>query len=120
MQRLPCATAYSPRADKVEIPENIDYSYEFDNGTYNKRIYHGYGHPQPEHQLKYGPNISDWPKFYPMSENMVLEVAASIYDPVTTTDELIPVGRHVVLPLQPRAACGLCTLAQGALVCAQG
>ena len=79
-------------ADKVEIPENIDYSYEFDNGTYNKRIYHGYGHPQPEHQLKYGPNISDWPKFYPMSENMVLEVAASIYDPVTTTDELIPSG----------------------------
>ena len=79
-------------ADKVEIPENIDYSYEFDNGTYIKRIYHGYGHPQPEHQLKYGPNISDWPKFYPMSENMVLEVAASIYDPVTTTDELIPSG----------------------------
>ena len=79
-------------ADKVEIPEDIDYSYEFDNGTYNKRIYHGYGHPQPEHQLKYGPNISDWPKFYPMSENMVLEVAASIYDPVTTTDELIPSG----------------------------
>ena len=79
-------------ADKVEIPENIDYSYEFDNGTYNKRIYNGYGHPQPEHQLKYGPNISDWPKFYPMSENMVLEVAASIYDPVTTTDELIPSG----------------------------
>ncbi len=79
-------------ADKVEIPDDIDYSYEFDNGTYNKRIYHGYGHPQPEHQLKYGPNISDWPKFYPMSENMVLEVAASIYDPVTTTDELIPSG----------------------------
>ncbi len=79
-------------ADKVEIPDDIDYSYEFDNGTYNKRIYHGYGHPQPDYQLKYGPNISDWPKFYPMSENMALEVAAAIYDPVTTTDELIPSG----------------------------
>ena len=79
-------------ADKVEIPQDLDYSYEFDCGAYNKRIYHGFGHPQPEHQLKYGPNISDWPKFYPMSENMVLRTAAAIYDPVTTTDELIPSG----------------------------
>ena len=79
-------------ADKVEIPQVLDYSYEFDCGAYNKRIYHGFGHPQPEHQLKYGPNISDWPKFYPMSENMVLRTAAAIYDPVTTTDELIPSG----------------------------
>ena len=79
-------------ADKVEIPQDLDYSYEFDCGAYKKRIYHGFGHPQPEHQLKYGPNISDWPKFYPMSENMVLRTAAAIYDPVTTTDELIPSG----------------------------
>ena len=79
-------------ADKVDIPDDIDYSYEFDNGSYKKRIYHGWGNPQPDYPLKYGPNISDWPKFYPMSENMVLETAAAIYDPVTTTDELIPSG----------------------------
>ena len=29
---------------------------------------------------------------YPMSENMLLELAAVIHDPVTTTDELIPSG----------------------------
>ena len=79
-------------ADKVDIPDDIDYSYEFDSGSYKKRIYHGWGNPQPDYPLKYGPNISDWPKFYPMSENMVLETAAAIYDPVTTTDELIPSG----------------------------
>ncbi len=38
------------------------------------------------------PNIKDWPKMYPMQENMLLELAAVIHDPVTTTDELIPSG----------------------------
>ena len=29
---------------------------------------------------------------YPMEDNMLLELAAVIHDPVTTTDELIPSG----------------------------
>ena len=45
-----------------------------------------------DEELRYGPNIKDWPKMYPMSENMLLELAAVIHDPVTTTDELIPSG----------------------------
>ena len=79
-------------ADKFEIPEDIDYTYEFDSKPYRERVYHGFGKPQPEHELQYGPNITDWPKLYPMRDNMVLKVAAAIYDPVTTTDELIPSG----------------------------
>ena len=79
-------------ADKVDIPEDIDLTYEFDRTSYDRRVYHGYGHPQSEHQLQYGPNISDWPKFYPMGDTMVLKTAAAIYDAVTTTDELIPSG----------------------------
>ena len=39
-----------------------------------------------------GPNITDWPKMYPLSENLLVELAAVIHDPVTTTDELIPSG----------------------------
>ena len=66
--------------------------YSFDDRIYKSRIYDGYGHPQPETELRYGPNIKDWPTLYPMSENMLLELAAVIHDPVTTTDELIPSG----------------------------
>ena len=39
-----------------------------------------------------GPNITDWPKQYALTENILLELAAVIHDPVTTTDELIPSG----------------------------
>ena len=39
-----------------------------------------------------GPNITDWPKMYELGENLLLELAAVIHDPVTTTDELIPSG----------------------------
>lgn len=39
-----------------------------------------------------GPNITDWPKMYPLTENLLVELAAVIHDPVTTTDELIPSG----------------------------
>ncbi len=39
-----------------------------------------------------GPNITDWPKMYELGENLLVEFAAVIHDPVTTTDELIPSG----------------------------
>ena len=39
-----------------------------------------------------GPNITDWPKMYELGENLLVELAAVIHDPVTTTDELIPSG----------------------------
>ena len=39
-----------------------------------------------------GPNITDWPKMHALEENLLVELAAVIHDPVTTTDELIPSG----------------------------
>ncbi len=66
--------------------------YEFDNHVYQKRCYYGYKHPQPETELVLGPNITDWPKMYPLGENLLVKLAAVIRDPVTTTDELIPSG----------------------------
>jgi aconitate hydratase len=71
------------------MPNN---EFVFDGSIYEKRIYNGWGKPQPQEELKLGPNITDWPKMYPLSENMLLELAAVIHDPVTTTDELIPSG----------------------------
>ena len=42
--------------------------------------------------MKFGPNIADWPKMIGMTDNLLISVASAIYDPVTTTDELIPSG----------------------------
>src|SRR5699024_6180784 len=46
----------------------------------------------PEAELVMGPNITDWPKMEPLAENLLVELAAVLRDPVTTTDELIPSG----------------------------
>lgn len=68
------------------------HAYTFSQEMYEKRIYNGYRHAEVEKELHFGPNITDWPKFNPLAENMLLKLAAVIHDPVTTTDELIPSG----------------------------
>ena len=74
---------------------DVNYStpkYYFDKSIYDKRIYDGWGKPEPEHELKMGPNIKDWPEQPALSEDLLLKVVCHITDPVTTTDELIPSG----------------------------
>ena len=72
--------------------ENTHKPYQYDDKIYKCRVYNGFGKAHPETELRYGPNIKDWPTMYPMAENMLVELAAVIHDPVTTTDELIPSG----------------------------
>lgn len=72
--------------------EDTHARYQYDGKIYNSRIYYGYGKADAAQELRYGPNIKDWPKMYPMQDNMLVELAAVIHDPVTTTDELIPSG----------------------------
>ena len=78
-------------ATDVEIPE-YDKTYAFDKGVYEKRVYQGFGKADPDYELRLGPNITDWPKMYPLADNLLLKLAAVIHDEVTTTDELIPSG----------------------------
>jgi aconitate hydratase len=66
--------------------------YVYDKQVYEKRVYNGYQKAMPEEALRFGPNIADWPRMYPLSKNVLLELTAVIHDPVTTTDELIPSG----------------------------
>ena len=79
-------------ATQVEYQAPEEASYAFDPSVYEKRCWFGYGKAQPEAELQYGPNITDWPEMPELSENLVMELAAVIHDPVTTTDELIPSG----------------------------
>ena len=67
-------------------------SYDYDRGIYLKRVYNGWGRPEPDHELRFGPNIKDWPEMPRMTEDLLVKVCAYITDPVTTTDELIPSG----------------------------
>ena len=70
----------------------VHHEYHFDDAVYKNRVYYGFGKADPDLQLQMGPNITDWPKMYELSENLLVELAAVIHDPVTTTDELIPSG----------------------------
>ena len=66
--------------------------YFFDKTIYENRVFDSKGVADPSVEIKFGPNIKDWPAMRALPEHMVLKVVAEIHDPVTTTDELIPSG----------------------------
>ena len=68
------------------------YPYVFDKSVYDKRVYFGFGKAEPEHELKFGPNIKDWPEQPALTDDLLVKVCSYITDPVTTTDELLPSG----------------------------
>ena len=80
----------TPATDLDYTP--VHHEYHFDDTVYKNRVYYGFGKADPSVELQMGPNITDWPKMYELSENLLVELAAVIHDPVTTTDELIPSG----------------------------
>jgi aconitate hydratase len=77
---------------------DIDYappavrSYAFDAGVYEKRVYFGWGKAQKDYELRFGPNIAEWPEIPALADNLLIELCSVIHDEVTTTDELIPSG----------------------------
>ena len=81
-------------ADELsDIPaDRPEENWAYDDSAYKARVYFGVGKAQPDTELVYGPNIADWPEQIPLPEDLLLTAAAAIYDPVTTTDELIPSG----------------------------
>lgn len=66
--------------------------YFFDSTIYDNRVYNGVGKPDLEQEIKFGPNIVDWPAMSSLTDDLLLKVVSVIHDPVTTTDELIPSG----------------------------
>ena len=66
--------------------------YFFDKSIYENRVFDSHGVADPSVEIKFGPNIKDWPEMVALTDNLVLKVVSEIHDPVTTTDELIPSG----------------------------
>ena len=68
------------------------YKYYFDSSIYANRVYDSKGVADPSVDIKFGPNIKDWPAMCELTDDLLLKVVSEIHDPVTTTDELIPSG----------------------------
>ena len=66
--------------------------YFFDSSIYEHRVFDSKGVADPSVEIKFGPNIKDWPAMCELTEHLMLKVVSEIHDPVTTTDELIPSG----------------------------
>ncbi|MBE5897663.1 MAG: hydratase [Lachnospiraceae bacterium] len=66
--------------------------YFFDSKIYENRVFDSHGVADSSVDIKFGPNIKDWPAMSALPENLFLKVVSEIHDPVTTTDELIPSG----------------------------
>ncbi len=66
--------------------------YHFDSTIYANRVFDSKGVADPTVDIKFGPNIKDWPDMIALTDNIMLKVVSEIHDPVTTTDELIPSG----------------------------
>lgn len=79
-------------AADVDYAEPEERTVGFDSGVYEKRVYFGFGKPETESELRYGPNIAAWPEIPAMPKNLLMRLDCVIHDPVTTTDELIPSG----------------------------
>ena len=74
---------------------DVEYTgpkYHFDKTIYENRVFDSKGVADDSVEIKFGPNIKDWPAMVALTDNVVLKVVSEIHDPVTTTDELIPSG----------------------------
>ena len=86
-----CGGVLTP-ASEIDYVRDWEDESTFDEGIYKKNVYCGLGAPQPQAQLRFGPNIADWPEFEPLKDDMLIGIASALDDAVTTTDELIPSG----------------------------
>lgn len=89
--------ATAANGGKLTSAETLDCwgdipAYEYDDRSYERRVFKGFGNADADHGLRYGPNIKDWPEQEPLSEDILLRIVSKIEDEVTTTDELIPSG----------------------------
>ncbi len=77
-------------ATELDVEER-KLPYEYDRQIYEKWVADYYGNGDPDHELRMGPNIADWPEMYAMGEHLLLK-AAGVYEGSVTTDDLIPSG----------------------------
>ncbi|OBR92325.1 MULTISPECIES: hydratase [Clostridium] len=78
-------------ATDLDVNYNIP-KYYFNKTIYDNRVYSAFDKGNSDEELRFGPNIKNWPDMPELADNLILKVCSLIKDPVTTTDELIPSG----------------------------
>ncbi|RDY26963.1 hydratase [Lachnotalea glycerini] len=82
---------YLTAATDIDV-EFTNPKYFFDQTIYENRVFDSKGVADSSVEIKFGPNIKDWPEMPGLTDNLLIKVVSEIHDPVTTTDELIPSG----------------------------
>jgi len=82
---------YLTSASELDV-EYKNHKYTFEKIIYENRVFDSKGVADPKMEVKFGPNIKDFPTMPPLPQHLFLKVVSEIHDPVTTTDELIPSG----------------------------
>ncbi|SEQ22580.1 aconitate hydratase [Lachnospiraceae bacterium RM5] len=72
--------------------EYTNPKYVFDKSIYANRVFDSKGVADESVEIKFGPNIKDWPSMPSLTDDLIIKIVSEIHDPVTTTDELIPSG----------------------------
>jgi aconitate hydratase len=85
------AGGYLASAAALDWEEHI-VPYHYGVAPYLSQVYTGVGKADTSAELRYGPNLTDWPPMDALGENLLINIVSRITDPVTTTDELIPSG----------------------------
>ena len=82
---------YLTSASDLDV-EYKNHKYTFEKTIYENRVFDSKGVADPGVEVKFGPNIKDFPTLPPLPQHLFLKVVSEIHDPITTTDELIPSG----------------------------
>ena len=95
-----------------DIPE-----YDYDDRAYRTRVYQGFGKADDTVDLRYGPNIKDWPELEPLAENILLKVSSKIRRRRHDHRRAHSLGRDLLVSVQPARPCGVHAFAARPRLC---
>ncbi|MCR1899131.1 hydratase [Irregularibacter muris] len=90
---------YITPASDLQI-EYSHYEYHYDTNYYKGQVYDNFNKADRDVQVRKGPNIEDWPNFYPPNQHLILKVVG-VYRDSVTTDDLSPSGDAVAYRSNP-------------------
>ena len=83
----------TPATDLVDV-QYTKPTYHFDSKIYENRIFDSHNVADPSVELRFGPNIKDWPEMVELPENLLIKVVSEIHDPVQQQMSLFHLVRH--------------------------
>ncbi|MGN0403706.1 MAG: hydratase [Bariatricus sp.] len=95
---------YLTAATELET-EYHTYTYSYNKDYYKEQVLDFRDKADSDIVVKKGPNIADWPEFFPFKKHLILKVAG-VYTGSVTTDDLSPSGDAVSYRSNPLKLAG--------------